>query len=89
MPELEEKAADTEVKKNTGAAKKAPVVEMSDSPTMTAEDLAEARKAQKDACAKEVSSVLEKYGCDFSARVVVTEEGNFPQVFIIDARQRG
>ena len=87
MQKLKENATDVVIEKNT-ATKKAPVVEMNESPTMTAEDLAEARKAQKDACAKEVNSVLEKYGCDFSARVVVTEEGNFPQVFIIDARQR-
>ena len=77
---------DTEAK--LGNKKEAPkgAATLEDSPTMTEEDIMTAKKIQKDACAKEVNAVLAKYGCDFSARVLVTEQGNFPQVFIVDAR---
>lgn len=84
--EVIEKDAEAILGNNSKSPKGAATVE--DSPTMTKEDIMAAKKLQKDACAKEVNAVLAKYGCDFSARIVITEEGNFPQVFIVDARAR-
>ena len=82
-------ATEVKEKKNEASVKNAKSIPVSDNPTMTAEDMAMVRNAQKEACSKEVNQILSKYGCDFAARILVTEDGNFPQVFIVDAKPRG
>lgn len=82
----EEGEKDSEVGNTKAAAKVAS--HLSDNPASTAEDILAARKKQKAACSEEINAILQKYGCDFSARVLVTENGNFPQVFIVDAKPK-
>lgn len=47
---------------------------------------AEVRQKEKDACNREIAAVLDKYNCNLTAQMVITEKGNVPQVFLIDAR---
>ena len=54
----------------------------------SAEEIAEMRRQQKDNCSKEINEILNKYNCDLTARIIVGEQGNIPQVFIIERRER-
>jgi len=53
---------------------------------LSLEEMKALREEQKAACSKEINEILKKYQCDLTARVIVSEQGNIPQVFIIDAR---
>ena len=53
---------------------------------LSLEEMKALREEQKAACSNEINEVLKKYQCDLTARVIVSEQGNIPQVFIIDAR---
>lgn len=53
---------------------------------LSLEEMRVLREEQKTACSNEINEVLKKYQCDLTARVIVSEQGNIPQVFIIDAR---
>jgi hypothetical protein len=65
-------------------AKKATEVE--EKKELSLEEMRELREDQKAMCSAEINEVLQKYQCDLTARVIVSEQGNIPQVFIIDAR---
>ncbi len=53
---------------------------------LSLEEMRELREEQKAMCSAEINEILQKYQCDLTARVIVSEQGNIPQVFIIDAR---
>jgi len=46
----------------------------------------EERKAEKASCNREIAAVLEKYGCQLTAQMIITPTQAIPQVFLIDAR---
>jgi len=46
----------------------------------------ELRQNERVACEKEIAAVLQKYGCELTAQMIVGENRVVPQIFIIDAR---
>ena len=53
---------------------------------LSAEEIKTARENQRKECQRKIAEVLKEYGCELTARMIVGEQGNLPQVFIIDAR---
>lgn len=83
-------------KKATEEKEETPVVEMEN--PMTEEDQAKAQqlawqehmKERSDArakCGEEINEILEKYGCEMTAQMLINEHKTVPQVFIIDKRK--
>ena len=42
------------------------------------------RAKSRDECLQKIETILEEHGCILTARVIVGETGNIPQVFLMD-----
>lgn len=62
-------------------------VDMEEKINKTTEEIQKKRKEERDKCLKEIDKILKKYNCNLTARVIVGERGNIPQVFLIDIPQ--
>jgi len=80
------KTKKTATKKTTATEEleKEPVSEQADQEKYIA-----MRTEQRELCGKEIAEILEKYGCELSAQMLITEAQNIPRVVIIDGRERG
>jgi hypothetical protein len=70
----------------TKPVSKPKATEVEEKKELSLEEMRELREEQKAMCSAEINEILQKYQCDLTARVIVSEQGNIPQVFIIDAR---
>ena len=52
------------------------------------EDYMKERTEARAKCGEEVNEILEKYGCEFTAQMLINEHRVVPQVFIIDKKNR-
>jgi hypothetical protein len=77
MKKKEEATVATEVGEN-----QEPQMQMEDD-VITAKEL---RKRERQMCNNEIAQVLEKYGCELTAQIVVGKHRVIPQVFVIDTR---
>lgn len=52
------------------------------------EDYMKERTEARAKCGEEVNEILEKYGCEMTAQMLINEHRVVPQVFIIDKKNR-
>ena len=59
-------------------------VDMKSKVEQATEEIEKHREEQKKLCSSEIKKVLEKYNCNLTARMIIGEQGNMPQVLIIN-----
>lgn len=62
-------------------------VDMKEKMEQASKEVEEIRKKERENCLEEIGTILKKYNCNLTARVIVGERGNIPQVFLIDVPQ--
>ena len=93
MPEKEEEVKATMVVEKTATEEtgEETAAEMSQEElaTLTPNEFAQYRKAQRDECGRQMDELMKKYDCALDAMVTIRADRIIPQVFLTDAKPAG
>lgn len=78
------KATEGKGEKNPGAEK----LSIEELTELSPQEFAAYRKGQRDECGTKIQELLQEYGVDLSAKMIISPGEIIPQVILIDARPR-
>jgi hemin uptake protein HemP len=86
---MEEKNVKEETTKATGGVEDGGITEEDKLKFAEAERLIREENAKKEECATKVRDILSEYEFRMTARIIVDESGNFPQLYLIKDNKVG